>query len=232
MKDTKQSAELVLTKTSLKIKGDGKINEIFNRELVQRLFKLPPHRSLVWMGQEVELTASDILTRLTKTSYESFRSVLKWNKDLADEHAFKVSNFAAYAHPTSGVWPDDDGLMVLETIPVDLPYLLYISWRLDGTIGLCMLQDNQTLTMTPEEFRFAWGKTFQEYCEAHLPLTIEKCQRALALIAIQALKKAVVSYINKDSAVEKKTMIYWQADQIDQYLHRNALSHIITEPEE
>lgn len=60
---------------------------------------------------------------------------------------------------------------------------------------------------------------------------IDKANRALALFSIEAPKQSVVSFINKNSDVEKKTLVYWQDDQIDHYLNRNEMSHIATEPD-
>lgn len=225
-------ASLILSGDTLKIQGDDKsfISAAFNKEMVKRLFKLPTHPILLAFSSP-SLTVAHILPRLTKPAYASFLQVINSDPELKTEHAYKVANFAAYAHPTSGEWPTEDGLMVLETIPVDLPFILYICWRLDGTISLGYMNGASVFIMSPEEFRFMMGKTYREYCEDMLPLAIEKCQRALSLIAVDHPKKAVVSFINKDSAVDKKTMVYWQDDQVDQYLRRNELSHIATDPE-
>ena len=223
-------AELLLTDTSLKIVGDGPIHTPFTAEMVRRLFKLPSHPALVWYG-EATITAFDVLSRRSKESSASFDRVVSQSPELRKEHEYKLKHFAAYAHPTTGTWPDSDALMVLETIPVDLPFLLFISWMMDGRIRLGYVGEN-LVQMTPEEFQASMGRNYREYCEEQLPLGIDKAQRALALLAIESPKKSVVSFINKYSDVEKKTLVYWQDDQIDMYLTRNELSHIATEPEE
>lgn len=227
---TGPGATLSLHSNTLRINGNGPISAVFNPEMVRRLFALPPHPKLIWYGEDT-LTAFDVLSRLTKKAMDSFTNTACSNAKLREEYMYKRKNFAAYAHPTTGVWPEPDRLMVLETIPVDLPFLLYISWMLDGSIMLGYLAEHQ-ISLTPEEFLGAKGKTYKEYCEDGLPLTIDKCQRALSLLAVEVTKKSAVSYINKNSEVEKKTLVYWQDDQIDMYLNRNELSHIATEPEE
>lgn len=222
-------ANLICTDTSLQIVGDGPITTTFTAEMIRRLLKLPSHPDLIWHG-EPTITAFDILSRLDKAAAASITSILKWEPKLREDYEHKEKHFAAFAHPTTGVWPDDS-LMVLETILVDLPFMLFVSWRMDGSIRIGMT-GSRIDTMTAEEFQAAMGKTYREYCELHLPLYIERSKRALALLAIETPKKSVVSFINKNSAFEKKTMVYWQDDQIDMYLNRNELSHISTEPED
>lgn len=230
MADNKPTASLILSGDTLKIQGDGFVSAAFNKEMVKRLFKLPPSKTLLEYGSTT-LAASDILTRLTKPAYASFLEVIAADAKLTEEHSTKIADFAAYAHPTSGVWPIEDGLMVLESVAISLPYILYISWKLDGTIWLGWLTSSDVIDMTPAEFQFMMGKTYREYCEELLPPSIDTCQRALSLIAVDRPKRAVVSFINKNCDVDKKTMVYWQDDQVDQYLRRNELSHIATDPE-
>lgn len=222
-------ATLSLYNSTVRINGVGPISTVFNAEMVRRVFALPPHPDLIWYGEDT-LTAFHILSRLTKPALASFTNAACSNAKLREEYMEKKKNFAVYAHPSTGAWPHPDNLMVLESIGVDLPFLLYISWMLDGTIMLGYMAD-QTISLTPAEFLAARGKTYREYCEEMLPLHIEKCQRTLALLAVDHPKTSTVSFINKDSAVEKKTMVYWQDDQVEQYLHRNELSHIATDPE-
>jgi len=226
------TAKLTLNNDHLNIVGGkGLIDAAFTPEMVRRLLALPPAPDLIWYGQTT-LTAFDILSRLSKAAWASLNSTVAQNEDLRTRYARAVKNFAAFAHPTTARWPACDNLMVLETVAVDLPFLLYISWQLDGSIMLGRAEGADVVSMTPEEFLFAKGKTFREYCEEQLPLAIDKCQRALTLIAVETPKASAVSFINKDSAVEKKRFVYWQADQIDQYMHRNELSLIATEPED
>lgn len=222
-------AELILTDTSLNIVGSGPITTTFNAEMVRRLFKLPSHPDLIWYGDRT-ITAHDILSRLSKESAASVYRAASWHPELRKEHEYKLKNFAAFAHPSRGRWPDES-LMVLETIAVDLPFLLWISWKMDGSVMLAY-HGEVIMLVSPVEFQTSMGKTYREYCEEQLPIGISQAKRALDLLAIESPKTSVVSFVNKDSAIEKKTIVYWQDDQIDMYLNRNELSHISTEPED
>jgi hypothetical protein len=230
MTTTQPTASLVLSGNTLRIRGDGPIAASFNKDMVRRLFALPSVTNF-WSPTDVRpLLAGNLLSRLTKQAYDSMLKVIASDNELKVAYEAKCKSFAAYAHPSTGVWPDDyDGLMVLETIPVDLPFLMAITWFIDGSIKLSALQDVRGITLTEEEFLEGYGKTFREYCETRLPMAIEKCQRALSLIAVENPTKATVTFINRKSDVEKKAIVFWQSDQIEQYLGRHELSHIASD---
>lgn len=231
MKSTNPTASLVLSGKTLKIRGEGPIAASFNKDMVRRLFALPNVEAFHGPMNGTGFLSTSILQRLTKQAHASMLEVINSDPELSMEYGHRCRNYAAYANPSSGRWPPSDGLMVLEAIPVDLPFLLAITWFLDGSVRLSVMNGLETLEFSEVEFSEAYGKTYKEYCEDQLPLAIEKCQRALSLIAVDEPKRAVVTYINRKSEVEKKTMVFWQSDQIDQYLRRHELSHIATDPE-
>lgn len=225
------AASLVLVNGSLKFAGgDGAISAQFDKKMAEALLNLPPSYSLCPYSAPT-MTASGILTRLSKPSYDSFRAVVGSDDKLKARYEYMAANFAAYAHPKSGKWPAEDGLMCLESLPVDLPWLFYVAWKLDGSITLGHLVDAEVEQMTPAEFEYMHKRTYVEYCLEKIPQKMEVCQRALSILAVPAPKLAQVTFINKSGSVETKKMHYWQPDQVEEYLHRNEMSHIATETE-
>jgi|GEM_PF-5550303 len=224
-------ATLTLTNGTLQVHGKGKIATRFNKEMIWRIFELSPHRFLQWMTRTPTLAASDILRALTPKSYESFLEVIHSDPVLTEQYEFKVKNFAAYAHPQTGEWPDEDNLLVLEYIPIDLPYLLSLTWMLDGRLlaGVLDHYTGRIYTLTEEEFRTAYGKSIQDYVAPLLPASVEKSNRAMELLAVPKPKKCSVSFINQKESVEKKTMVVWLDDQIERYLQQHELSFIGTD---
>jgi hypothetical protein len=230
MRNNQPTASLVFSGNTLKVIGQGPIAANFTKDMVKRLFKLRSSRGEYYTYENAGLTAAEIMPRLTKQAYDSFFKVINSDPQLMAEHAFKEKNFAAYAYPTTAKWPPCDGLMVLEAIPIDLPFLLNLIWMLDGTLWVDCLDGNTVFRSSAAEFAEGYGKSVREYCEERLPISIDACQRALSLVAAEPTR-ATVSYINKKSEVEKKTMFFWQPDQIEQYLRRYELSHIATDTE-
>ncbi len=230
MRNNQPTASLVISGNTLKVTGQGPIAANFNKEMVKRLFKLPAHNAAYWSGADA-LSASSIMPRLTKQAYDSFLKVVQSDPQLTAEHTHKEKHFAAYAYPTTAKWPPCDGLMVLEAMSIDLPFVTNLIWMLDGTLWVDCMNGNETIRQSDLEFAEGYGKSLKEYCECMLPLAIDRCQRALSLLATEEPKKATVSFINKKSEVEKKTMFFWQPDQIEHYLRRYELSHIATDTE-
>lgn len=229
MTQTPPQAFLTVTSSGLKLRGEGPLEVRFTVDLVTKLFDLPtcpdPYT------EAPRLLPSEILRRLSKTSHDSLMSVINTYPKLKATYAKLKANFAVYANPTTGKWPPLDGLLVLEAIPVDLPYILNLVWLLDGTIRITSLWDRETIIQTEDEFLSMHGKTFRAYCQSRIPLYVERYGRVLELIKHMTPTKAKVTYINRNSEVENKTVIFWQSDQIDQYLRRHELSHIATDPE-
>lgn len=224
------TASLVFSRDALKIRGEGPIAAHFNVEMVRRLFTMPSVAA-PWHTPDPALGADSILPRLTKQAHDSLLAAIHSDPDLRAEYARRVQHYAAYAHPSTGRWPCPDLLMTLEYAIIDLPQLSGIMWSLDGSVTLYVAANNDLLTLTELEFAESVGMTYQAYCELHLPLQIESNQRVLSLLAVERTSRANVTYINAKSEVEQKTMVFWQSDQIDQYLKRHELSHLATDPE-
>lgn len=220
------TASLAYHGNTLKICGKGPISVRFGKRMAKRLLELPSHPDLIWYAEcyGVGLTAFDILSRLSKDSFDSLRLAVSRDPDLQAEWDFRVENYAAFAHPTVGKWPDVDDSSVLETISVDLPFLSFIVYIKDGTVRLGTSREDNLIILTPVEFHSAYGKPYNQYCKTYLPLVIERHQLALSNMASGKPTKSVVSFIDKNFVVDKQTIAYWQEDQLKQYLHQHGLA--------
>jgi len=230
MRNKQPTAALIPRGNTLKITGDGPIAANFTKDMVRRLFKLQASPLEPCWSDRHDPTALEIMPRLTKQAYDSFLHAVHSDPRLSAEHEHKQKHFAAFAHPTTAAWPPCDGLMVLESIYIGMPFIMNLIWMLDGSLWVDYPWDS-VIRLTETEFAEGYGKTIKEYCEEYMPDRIDQYQRVLSLVAAEGPKRATVSYINKKSEVEKKTMFYWQPDQIEQYLRRHELSHIATDTE-
>ena len=222
-------AHLVVTSSGLEIVGQGQIEGDFTRQLVHALFALPTALDLY--SASPCLLPSDVLRQLSEDSLRSFAETVEADPKLKSTYEDLKKNFAVYAFPALGRWPPLDNLLVLEALPIDLPFVMSIVWLLDGTLRIISNYNNAELVQTEAEFLSATGKTLQVYCQSHIPSNIERYNRALELLGRAKPTRAKVTFINQDSQVDNKTIVYWQSDQIDQYLRRRDLSHIATDPE-
>jgi hypothetical protein len=192
--------------------------------MIKRIFRLIPHPSMIWHGQR-SLTVFDIFPRLTQTSIDSFNAVLDSCPSLLEDYDIKVNTLAAYAHPKTGCWPDDDD-SILEVVPLSLPYIKAVSCYIDGTLRFsCDCNEASRFRLfSAEEFHIAKGQSVHSYLTSMLPLSIQAAQHVLDIMNTTTVTQVDVTYADANHCIGNKRISYWTPLQLDYFFRRNHLT--------
>lgn len=198
---------------------DGKpIDVVASRELVEAIQKLPIHST-----DPGELTVQVMFRNLTPGSVASIRAYKDVNVDFEVYLDQLEDDYAAVAHPDTGVWDDDlfGADNVLDSVFVDCPPVARIITLLDGRRMVVYRDASGIRYMTFVEFEDHTGTTVRSFLQRTAVVKVKRLQKALEIVNQDKPKKFDVAVCDANGAMKTEQMLAYTKDQITSYLNEH-----------